>query len=248
MTTTLRTNQESAESGERQAPRSNARTTEAGRAQQEEVPTTTPVPTTVLETLASVPTNVFETPLLFADPAPAILSPSAVSRAPVNSKSRMSLPVPPLSEIARAYMESVRRQAAFTHTTRFQELLNQSQGITQASPQRSLFRHPALTFRTLHPAQGPPPPPQPLVLPMPRRAPPVLQPLRPVPSSAAEPLARWKMKLAPPIELEDLEDDSAKTTPPGSNERGESRNQSDSDPPLIPTHQEPVATRLIGRI
>ena len=53
--------------------------------------------------------------------------------------------------------------------------------------------------------------------------------------------------MGPPIELEDSEDDSAKTTPPGSDERDGSGNQSDSDPPLIPPHPEPVTTHSSGR-
>ena len=53
--------------------------------------------------------------------------------------------------------------------------------------------------------------------------------------------------MAAPIELEDLEDDSAKTTLLGLDERDGSGNQSDSDPPLIPPRPEPVTTRSSGR-
>ena len=78
MPTTLRTNQESAESRERQALGSDARTAEVGRAQQE-VPTPAPAPTPTLETPASVPMDVSDTPPLPSDPASAIPSPSTVS-------------------------------------------------------------------------------------------------------------------------------------------------------------------------
>ena len=53
--------------------------------------------------------------------------------------------------------------------------------------------------------------------------------------------------MAASIELEDSEDDSAKTTPPGSNERDGSGNQSDSDPSLIPPRPKPVNTRSSRR-
>ena len=107
-----------------------------------------------------------ETPPLPTDPAPIIPPPPTTSPTPGNPRPKTSVHVPPLSEIAREYMESVRRQAAFTHTPRFQELL--SQGLSQASPQRSLFRHPSSAFRALPPPQGPPPLP---VLPAPRKSP-----------------------------------------------------------------------------
>ena len=137
-------------------------------------------------------------------------------------------------------MESVRRQAAFTHTPGFQELL--SQGLSQASPQRSLFRHPASAFGTLPPPQGPPPLP---ALPAPER---VTSASRLPRLIAARPSSKRKAKpTAAPIELEDSEDESAKTIPPGSDERDGSGNQSDSDPPLIPPRPEPVTTRSSGR-
>ena len=53
--------------------------------------------------------------------------------------------------------------------------------------------------------------------------------------------------MAAPIKLEDSEDESAKTTPPGLDERDGSRNQSDSDPPLIPPCLEPITTRSSRR-
>ena len=126
--TTLRTNQESMESGERHDPGSDARTKEVGRTQPEDELTPALVPTTVSETLP-LPT----------DPALAIPSPLIPSPGLVNPEPSTSLPFPPLLEIARMYVECVRRQAALTQTPRFQELLNQSQGITQASPQQRLF-------------------------------------------------------------------------------------------------------------
>ena len=65
---------------------------------------------------------------------------------------------------------------------------------------------------------------------------------------STDPSVRRKEKTtAAPIELEDSEDDSAQTTPPGSGERDGSGNQSDSDPPLIPPRPEPVTTRSSGR-
>ena len=189
-------------------------------------------------------------PPLPADPAPVVPSPPTTSPTPANPMPKIpfSAPVPPLSKTVREYMESLRRQAAFTHTPRFQELLNQLQGITQASPQRSLFRHPASVFRTLPPLQGPPPPPQLPALPASKRVLPASRLLRLVLSSADEPLARGKAKpTIAPIELEESEDDSAKTTPPGSDERDGSGNQSDSDLPLIPNLPKLVTTRSSRR-
>ena len=106
-------------------------------------------------------------------------------------------------------MESIKRQVAFTHTLGFQELL--SQGLSQASPQRSLFRYPTSAFGTLLPPQGPPPIP---ALPAPRKAPSASRLPRLV---TTDPSAKQKEKpTAAPIELEDSEDDSAHTTPHGS--------------------------------
>ena len=97
--------------------------------------------------------------------------------------------------------------------------------------------HPTWAFGTLPLLQGPP---SFLALPAPRRASPASRLPRLV---AAEPSARRKTKpTAAPFELEDSEDDSAKTTPLGSDERDGSGNQSDSDPPLIPPRPEPVTT------
>ena len=247
--TTLRTNQESAESGERPAPGSDARTSEAERPQQE-APTPVPEPAPTPGAQDLIPMDTSEMPRLPADRAPVIPSPPTISLTPENPRPKISFsaPVPPLSESTREYMESVRRQVAFTHTLGFQELLNQSQGVTQASPQRSLFRHPASAFGTLPPSQGPPPPPQLPALPAPRRTPPASRFLQLVPFSADEPPARRKAKpTIAPIELVESEDDSAKTTPPGSDERDGSGNQSDSDPPLIPNRLEPMTTRSSGR-
>ena len=250
--TTLRTTQDSTE-----APRSDARTSEADRPQQEAPtpvpgpepapvpePTSTPVPqlAPTPEDQDSVPMDTTETPPLPIDPAPVMPSPPTTSLVPSNPRPKVPFPAPtpPLSETAREYMESVRRQAAFTHTPGFQELL--SQGFSQASPQRSLFRHPASAFRILPPPQGPPPLP---ALSMPKR---VSLASRLPRLAAVEPSARRKAKpTAAPIELEDSEDDSAKTTPPGSDEGDGSGNQSDSNPPLIPPRPEPVITRLSGR-
>ena len=117
--TTLRTNQELTESGERQAPGSDARTNEARRAQSEEVPTPASIPTAVPEAPVLVPTTVFETPPLPTDPAPVIPSPPAPSPVPVNPEPSRSLSIPPLSETTRVYVKSVRRQVAFTQTPGF---------------------------------------------------------------------------------------------------------------------------------
>ena len=245
--TTLRTNQESAESGERPAPGSDARTSEAERPQQN-APILVPEPAPAPEAQDHILMDISETPPLPVDPAPIIPSPPAVSSTPANPRPKVpvSAPIPPLSETAREYMESVRRQAAFTHTSGFQELLNQSQGITQASPQRSLFQHPASAFGTLPPPQGPPPPPQLPAFPAPRRVPPASRLPRLV---AKEPPARRKTKpTATLIELDKSKGESTKTTLPGSDERDGSGNQSNSDPPLIPPHPEPVITCSSGRV
>ena len=187
--TTLRTTRDSAESGRRPALGSDARTSEADRPQQESPtpalrlesapipePTSTPAPgptsAPVLEPVPtpvgqdSVPMDTTETPPLPANSAPIVPSPPTDSPVPSNPRPKVPFPapIPPLSETTREYMESVRRQAAFTHTPTFQELL--SQGLSQASPQRSLFQHPASAFGTLPPPQGPPPLP---ALPAPRR-------------------------------------------------------------------------------
>ena len=231
--TTLRTNQDSAESGGRPALGLDARMSEADRPQQGAPapvpgPTSTPVlkPAPTPEVQDPILMDTSETPPLPADPAPAVPSPPTTSPTPTNLRPKVFAHVPPLLETVRKYMESVRMQVAFTHTPGFQELL--SQGISQASPQRSLLRHPASAFRTLPPPQGPPPLP---ALPAPRKAPPALRLPRLVASSTGEPSARWKAKpTTTPIELEESEDDSAKTTPPGSDER------TDSEINRIPIH------------
>ena len=83
----------------------------------------------------------------------------------------------------------------------------------------------------------------------PRRAPPTLRLPRLVPSLAEEPPARRKTKpTAAQIELDELEEESAKTTPLGSDEKDGSGNQSNSDPPLIPNCPKPVTTRSSGRV
>ena len=256
--TTLRTTRDSAESGGRPAPGSDARTPEAKRPQQES-PASTPVPKPVptpapgstsapiLEPVPTpeaqdpVPMDTTETPPLPISPAPVVPSPPTDSPAASGPRPKAPLSaMPPLAATAREYMEFVRRQAAFTHTPGFQELL--SQGLSQASHQRSLFRHPTSAFGALPPPQGPPPLP---ALPAPRKAPPASRLPRLV---TTDPFAKRKEKpIAAPIELEDSEDDSAHTTPPRSEEREGSRNQSDSDPPLIPPRPEPVTTQSSGR-
>ena len=250
--TTLRTTRDSTE-----ALGSDARTSEADRPQQEAPtsvpgpepapvpePTSTPVPepAPTPEDQDSVLMDTTETPPLPIDLA--LVVPSRPTTSPMLSNQRPKVPFPaptsPLSETARKYMESVRRQAAFTHTPGFQELL--SQGLSQASPQRSLFRHPASAFGTLPSPQEPPPLP---ALPMPRRVSPASRLPR---LATAEPSARRKAKpTAAPIELEDSEDNSAKTTPPRLDIRDRSRNQSNFNPPLIPPHPEPVTTQSSGR-
>ena len=263
--TTLRTTQDSAESGGRPAPGSDPRTSKADRPQQESPapaprsesapipeptstpaprPTSTPVPepTPTLVGQDSVPTDTTETPPLPTNSAPVVPPPPTDSPVPSNPRPKVPFPapIPPLSETAREYMESIRRQAAFTHTPGFQELL--SQGLSQASPQRSLFQHSASAFGTLPPPQGPPLLP---ALPAPRRVTLVSRLPRLV---ATEPFSKRKAKpTATPIELEDSEDESTKTTPPESDERDGFGNQSDSDAPLIPPRPKPVNTRSSGR-
>ena len=199
-----------------------------------------PVPTP--EAQDSVPMDTTETPPLPTNLVPVVPSPPVDSLAASDPKPKAPppAPMPPLADEARKYIEAMRRQAAFTHTLGFQELL--SQGLSQASPQRNLFRHPASAFGTLPPPQGPPPLP---ALPAPRKAPPASRLPRLV---SADPSAKRKEKpTAAPIELEDSEEDSAHTTPPGSEERDGSGNQSDSDPPLIPLRPESVTMQSSGR-
>ena len=227
MPTTLRTTRDSAEFGGRPAPESDAKTSEAERPQEESptpalrpesarIPepastpasrsTSAPVPEPMPTPTAQdpVPMDTTESPPLPISPAPVVPSPPIDSPAASDPRPKAPLPVPipPLAETAREYMESVRRQVAFTHTPGFQELL--SQGLSQASPQQSLFRHLTSGFGTLPPLQGPPPL---LANPAPRKAPPASRLPRLV---VADPSAKQKAKpTAAPIELEDLEDDSA---------------------------------------
>ena len=265
--TTLRTTRDSAESDGKPAPGSDARTSEAERPQQESPaptqqpksapvpkpaatlvsePTSAPVPDPLPtpEAQDSVPMDTTETPPLTTSSTPVV--PPLTTNLPVatasKSKAPPSISMPPLADEARKYMEIVRRQAAFTHTPGFQELLSQvlGWGFSQALPQRSLFRHPGSAFGSLLLLQGPL-----SALPAPRRTPPASRLPRVI---SADPSTRRKEKTtAAPIELEDSEDDSAQTTPPGSGERDGSGNQSDSDPPLIPPRPEPVTTRSSGR-
>ena len=161
-----------------------------------------------------VPMDTTETPPLPISPAPVVPSPPIGSPTALDPRPKAPLPTPrpPLAETAREYMELVRRQVVFTHTPRFQELL--SQGLSQASPQRSLFRYPTSAFGTLLPPQGPPPLP---ALSAPRKAPPTSRlPWLVTTDSSAK---RKEKPTAAPIELEDSEDDSAHTTPHGSEER-----------------------------
>ena len=267
--TTLRTTRDSAESRGRPAPGSDAKTSEAERPQQEaptpiQQPESAPVPEPVStpapgstsapvpdpmptpETQDSDPMDTTETPPFPTNPASVVPTPptNPPTASDLRPKAPPPVPMPPLADKARKYMEAVRRQAAFTHTPRFQELLNQglSQGLSQASPQRSLFRHLASAFGTLPPPQRPPPLPALLA---PRKAPPASRLPR---LAIAGPSAKRKEKsTTAPIELEDSEDDSAHTTPPRSEERDGSGNQYDSDPPPIPSRPEPVTTRSSGR-
>ena len=160
--TTLRTIRDSAESGGRPAPGLDARTSKANRPQQESpapalrlefapipepastlapgstsAPVPEPVPTP--EAQDSVLMDTTKTPPLPINPAPVVLSPptNLPAASDPRPKAPPPAPMPPLAETAREYMEAVRRQAAFTHIPGFQELL--SQGLSEASPQRSLF-------------------------------------------------------------------------------------------------------------
>ena len=148
--TTLRTTQDSAESGRRPAPESDAKTSEAERPQQESPapaqqsestpvpePTSTPAPgstsTPVSEPVPTpatqdpVPMDTTETPLLPISPTLVVPSPPTDSPTASGPRPKAPLPTPrpPLAETAREYMDSVRRQAAFIHTPGFQELLSQ---------------------------------------------------------------------------------------------------------------------------
>ena len=147
--TTLRTTRDSAEFGGRPAPESDARTSEAKRPQQESpapaqqpepalvpkpastptpgstsVPVPEPVPTPAAQDAVLMDTT--KTPPLPISPAPVVPSPPTDSPAASGPRPKAPLPapIPPLAETAREYMELVRRQAAFTHTPRFQELLS----------------------------------------------------------------------------------------------------------------------------
>ena len=194
--TTLQTTRDSVEFGGRPTPGSDARTFEAERSQQESpiptqqpesalvveqatapalestsAPVPDPMPTSRAQDLVSMDT--IETPPFPTNhtsdvPTPPTNPPATSDPRP---KAPPPAPIPPLANKVRKYMEAVRRQAAFTHTPGFQELLSQglSLGLGQASPQRSLFRHPASAFGTLPPSQGPPLLP---ALSVPRKAPP----------------------------------------------------------------------------
>ena len=234
--TTLRTTRESAESGGRPAPGSDARMSETERPQQEspapaQRPETAPVtpapgvtsaplpePVPTPEAQDPVPMDTTDTPPRPINPIPVVPPPLPESPTASDPKPKAPppVPIPPLVDEARKYMETVRRQAAFTHTLGFQELL--SQGLSQASPQQSLFRHPGSAFGTLLPPQGLLPLPTLLA---PRKTPPASRLPRLV---SANPSAKRKEKpTTAPIELEDSEEGSAQTTPPRSEERDGSR-------------------------
>ena len=142
--TTLRTTRGSAEFGGRPAPGSNAKTSEADRPQQESpvpalrpesapipepastpalgstsVPIPEPVPTP--EAQGSVPMDTTQTPPLPINPASVVPSPptNSPTASDPRPKAPPPAPMPPLAETAREYMESVRRQVAFTHTPDF---------------------------------------------------------------------------------------------------------------------------------
>ena len=119
MPTTLRTNEESTESGERPAPRSDARTSKAERPQQE-APTPVPEPAPTLEAQDLILMDTFEMPPLPMDPAPVVPSPPTTSPTLANPRPKIpfSTPIPPLLETG------VREKASGLHT--FHELLNQS--------------------------------------------------------------------------------------------------------------------------
>ena len=89
------------------------------------VPVPKPVPTPA--TQDPVPMDTTETPPLPISPAPVVPSPpiDLPAASDPRLKAPLPAPMPPLAETAREYMESVRTQAAFTHTPGFQELLSQ---------------------------------------------------------------------------------------------------------------------------
>ena len=142
--TTLRTTRDSAESGGRPTPGSDAKTSEAERPQQESPaptqqpetapvskPAATPVPELTSapvpdplptpEAQDSVPMDTTEPPPLATSSAPVV--PPLPTNLPAASAPKPKAPpsasTPPLAEEALKYMETVRRQAAFTHTTGF---------------------------------------------------------------------------------------------------------------------------------
>ena len=148
--TTLRTTRDSVESGGKPTPGSDARTSEAERPQQkaptatqqpESAPvpepastlapgsTSAPVPDPVptLEAQGLVPMETTKTPPFPTNPASAVPTPppNPPAASDPRSKAPPPVPMPPLAEEALKYMEAVRRQAAFTHTPGFQELLSQ---------------------------------------------------------------------------------------------------------------------------
>ena len=108
--TTLRTNLESVRSGKRNDPGSDARSKDAGRTKPEEVST----PAT--DSTPSLPTK----------PAPLVPSPTASSPGLVNPQPSPSLTIPPLTESARLFVESVRRQTTLIQSPSFQDLLNRT--------------------------------------------------------------------------------------------------------------------------
>ena len=134
--TTLRTNPELTESiiQRKIGPQVGCQDIRAKRPRQK-APTPVPESAPTPEMQDPIPMDTFETPPLSTDLAPVVPSPPITSPTPANPRPKSSFPapIPPLSETTREYMESVRRQAAFTHMPGFQELL--SQEISQASPQ-----------------------------------------------------------------------------------------------------------------
>ena len=86
--TTLRTKQESAESGGRPAPGSDARTSEAERPPSD-VPTPVSEPAPSSEAQDQLPMDIFETPPLPTDPTPVISSPPTISPAPSNPRPKV---------------------------------------------------------------------------------------------------------------------------------------------------------------
>ena len=130
--TTLKITRDSAESRGRPAPGSDARTSEADRPQQElpapaprpesasipeptstpaPGPTSAPVPEPAPTPIGqdSVPMDTTETPPLPTNSAPVVSSPPTDSLVPSNPRPKVPFlaPIPPLSETAREYMESV---------------------------------------------------------------------------------------------------------------------------------------------